>query len=85
MLFGILSLIAAPVTLPIAGLRFVGDTLVQIANGQIEMDGQPHDDTDQLYVIRVRFDDGEIVEYRFYDYQADAVALEIQERQNALR
>lgn len=67
----LLRLLAAPVTLPISGFRFILTQVAEMAERELYDEDRIRDD---LLLLQVRFDDGEITEAEYLDQEAEIIA-----------
>jgi hypothetical protein len=76
------KLLAAPLTLPVSGLKFVFDQIADLADKELNDEGSLRD---QLLLLQVQLEDGDIDETEFAEREAALLARmrEIKERQRA--
>jgi hypothetical protein len=64
----LLRLLAAPVTLPISGFRFILTQVAEMAERELYDEDRIRED---LLLLQVRLDDGEITEAEYLDQEAE--------------
>jgi hypothetical protein len=76
------KLLAAPITLPISGMKFVFEQVAEFADQELNDEGSLRE---QLLLLEVQLEDGDIDEAEFVEREADLLARmrEIKERQRA--
>jgi hypothetical protein len=79
----LLRLLAAPVTLPLSGFRFILTQVAEMAERELYDEDRVRDD---LLLLQVRLDDGDITEEEYLGQEAEImarlrVAREFRERQ----
>jgi hypothetical protein len=76
------KLLGAPITLPLAGMKFVLDQIAELANRELNDAGALRD---QLLLLQVQLEEGDISEGEFAEREAELLARmrELEERQRA--
>ena len=76
------KLLGAPLTLPLAGMKFVFQQVADLADQELNDEGVLHD---QLLLLQVQLEEGDIDEDEFAEREADVLARlrEIKERKRA--
>ena len=69
----LLRLLAAPVTLPISGFRFILTQVAEMAERELYDEDRIRED---LLLLQVRLDDGEITEAEYLDQEAEIAAFD---------
>jgi hypothetical protein len=67
----LLRLLAAPVTLPISGFRFILTQVAEMAERELYDEDRIRD---ELLLLQVRLDEGEIAEAEYLDQEAEIIA-----------
>ena len=76
------KLLGAPITLPLAGMKFVFDQIAELADHELNDESTLRD---QLLLLQVQLEDGDISEEDFAEREAEVLARmrELKERQRA--
>jgi hypothetical protein len=73
------KLLGAPITLPLAGMKFVLDQIAELADQELNDEGALRD---QLLLLQVQLEDGDVSEEEFSEREAEVLARmrELKER-----
>jgi len=76
------KLLGAPITLPLAGMKFVFDQIAELADHELNDESFLRD---QLLLLQVQLEDGDISEEDFAEREAEVLARmrELKERQRS--
>jgi hypothetical protein len=70
-LFGLGKLLGAPVTLPVAGMKFVFQQVADLADAELNDESVVHE---QLLLLQVQLEDGDIDEDEYTEREAELMA-----------
>jgi hypothetical protein len=81
-LFGLGKLLGAPVTLPVAGMKFIFQQVADLADAELNDESVVHE---QLLLLQVQLEDGDIDEDEYSEREAELLARlrEIKARKRA--
>ena len=71
MLFGLGKLLGAPITLPVAGMKFVFQQVADLADAELNDERVVHE---QLLLLQVQLEDGDIDEATYTEREAELLA-----------
>lgn len=83
-LFGLGKLLGAPITLPMAGMKFVFQQVADLADAELNDESVVHE---QLLLLQLQLEEGEVDEDEYVPREAELMARlrEIKARQRAQR